>query len=185
VFKIFDWVMTKLKRKLILVNYEFDVIYIRYCILWSLLDKDGKIKKRMSYFPNIYVHNFIDDEWVKKETAHSHFANTLSFILKGSYTEDHNGVLKYRKRFSFNRIKYTEKHAIKSLEKNTWTLFFIGFKKIDDFIVNTSDIKKINRDKADKKLPPALAFHYSEDTLKYIERKKILMRRLMKNVQIP
>ena len=178
--------MTKLNRKLIVINYNFDVVFIRYCIFWSLLDKDGKTaKKRISYFPNLYVHNFVDNEWVEKETAHSHCANALSFILKGSYTEEHNGVLKHRKRFTFNFIKYPEKHAIKSLEKNTWTLFFTGFRKTDSIGIGTTDIKKLDLNNTNKELPVALAFHYSEDTLKYIERKKTLMRRLMKNVQIP
>jgi hypothetical protein len=145
-------------------------------MLWSLFDKKGNIRR----IGNLYIHHFEDGDWLKKETMHTHYANTFSFILKGGYVELHNNKILNRKRFSFNYTRHNEKHAITSVTENTWTLFFVGNRKSDLYVLNDN---KIENRKKDRQHTYAYIFPYNEESLKYIERKRRLIKRICYHVQ--
>ena len=123
--KLFQWVdkiMIRSGRKLLVVDWKYNIIVYKYCLLFK--EKQGDFK----WF-NIYIHNFVDDAWTAEETTHSHGGDSYSFVLKGGYTEQYDNRIIERTRFSFNRVKYPLKHRIVSALPNTWTIFAVGPRK--------------------------------------------------------
>jgi hypothetical protein len=134
-YKTFDWVMTKLGHKYAFVDVAGDVAVYRYYVFF--VEKNAPDTWKEKFLPNLLIHHFIGNNSKNgagnihiDEISHVHPWSTLSFILKGGYTEELNyKTIKENKRFSFIVRGWNECHRFLNVKNNTWTLFFHGIRQ--------------------------------------------------------
>ena len=136
-YKTFDWLMTKLGHKYALTDIFGNVSVYRYYIFF--VEKNAPVTWKEKYLPNLMVHNFLGEETTEKkevgdnpigETSHIHPWSTLTFILKGGYSEELNyNQERDNKRFSFAYRNWSDSHRFIDIRPNTWTLFFHGIRR--------------------------------------------------------
>lgn len=135
-YKLFDWMMTKLGHKYAFVDVYGNIAVYRYYVFF--VEKHAAVSWKEKYLPNLLVHHFMGgapetnakDNSVAREVAHTHPWSTLSFILKGGYSEEINySIIKVNKRFSFSYRDWRVSHRMLLTEPNTWTLFFHGIRR--------------------------------------------------------
>lgn len=130
-FQIFDEFMIRHQRKMVLVERWGEVIMHRYTLLRHEKLGDA-ITAESSRLPNLYLHHFIKEDSPDGPSQHSHAGNTLSIVLRGGYIERYRGKLLNRRPGTINIVRWPELHKIVSAQKNTWTLFYRGFRKSKD-----------------------------------------------------
>lgn len=130
--KLFDWTMQKLGRKYAFVDAFGNIAFYRYYVFF--LEKHVAESWKEKYLPNLFVHHFVGEDsqqWVDGETAHTHPWNTVSFVVKGGYTEEENYNKSYKTTVApavvFRRWEVS--HRFTQMTQNTWTLFFHGIRK--------------------------------------------------------
>lgn len=68
--------------------------------------------------------------WINKPDEepflHDHPVSFLSFIIRGGYVENRNGLIKTRNWFNFIRASVNDVHRIDLVKPNTVTLCFMG-----------------------------------------------------------
>jgi hypothetical protein len=124
-----DWLFEKWGRKYAFVDFTGAVIGYRY-YLGYVENHKGQAK----FLPNAYVHHFIDPRGVDGAsgvlTSHFHPWNAASFIFKGGYLEEREGLPPTQRKAGRGHIMPQRvRHAVSTTIPNTWTLFVHGFKK--------------------------------------------------------
>lgn len=119
-------------RKYAFVDFYGDVIFYRYYVFYD----EEKYGDKGGFWPNILIHEFPGDpegEGPDAEHIHAHPYSTLSYIIKGGYTEqvDDGFALTHRetKAGQFTNVPYTSYHRIKTVEPGTVTLFMHWFRR--------------------------------------------------------
>ena len=142
---------TIIKNNLKAISDNFSLFRDSYSIFKTvkrIRSKKGELHfSRFSYFTceyfSINKHYIAVSDNEKHE--HDHPWNFLSFILKGSYTELSNGVLRHRKRFSIKYMKAVHQHRLYEVNGDYCLTFVItgrrfrewGFPTENGWIENT------------------------------------------------
>jgi hypothetical protein len=132
-YKIFDYVMTKMGHKYASVDFFGNVNAYRYYFFY--VEKVAAASWKEKYLPNLIVHHFVDE--VEKgsilgETSHTHPWSTMSVVLKGGYVEETDYNEKNIKTHVAPAIvfrKWNQSHRFLSVKPGTWTLFFHGIRR--------------------------------------------------------
>lgn len=127
----FLWLLEKLGRHEVLVDATGKVYWHRYYIFYhDRMDNPRWI----DHLPNAYLHIFAIDQ-ADGEDVHAHPWSTVSFMLRGAYTESirkgGEGELVDRDtkagRFAF--LSYKDFHRLAKVELGTVTLFMHGWRR--------------------------------------------------------
>lgn len=104
------------------------------CIAYKYFPMQKELAGRDKFWPNVFFHRFIRPGAIDgDDLIHSHPYDSLSIILKGSYTEfcKKTETTFTRKAGSFRFMRANDSHSIITMEPNTLTIFIRGFKKKD------------------------------------------------------
>jgi hypothetical protein len=134
---MFDRLMIKLGHKYAFVDVAGEVAVYRYYVFFA--EKHIATTWKEKYLPNLLIHHFVGKSpeqtsstipSVAREVAHTHPWSTLSFILKGGYSEEINYKdIKVNKRFSLRYRSWDTSHRMLLTQPDTWTLFFHGIRR--------------------------------------------------------
>lgn len=129
--------LEKMGRKYALVDFYGDVQMYRYYVVFP---ESHQAKGWMSWLPNVFIHEFVGEPGGRGpdgESPHAHPYNTLGVILRGGYTEViDESVERVNTRFSTTYVRHTSYHRIKAVIPNTLTVFFHGFRKRKDWLID-------------------------------------------------
>lgn len=120
------WLLEKLGRKKVLMDFTGQVIAYRWYVLYREEDEDERLIAR---FPNIYIHQNLREQTPDGPDSHHHAWNTYSLMLSAGYHEEVDGALRYNKRLSWACLKHSQYHRITAVDPNSWTMFCHGFRK--------------------------------------------------------
>lgn len=115
--------LTRIGARRTLVKYDGSVSAHRHFPLWIEEDEDRR------RYPNLWIHQNVELDTPDGPDTHRHPWNTYSYILRGGYIEEVNGVRRWHGRGSWACLKYTDHHRIVRVRKGTVTLFFHGWRR--------------------------------------------------------
>ncbi len=77
--------------------------------------------------PNVVLHHFPNN--VRDEYSHDHGRACMAIILRGGYRELRDGKVLERNAPCIWTLGYDSFHQIVRIKPDTWTLFFVGWKR--------------------------------------------------------
>ena len=122
--RFLSW-LEKRGRKRILVDVLGNIIASRHYVFFVEEDDDPSVR-----WPNVFIHHNLRLESPDGPDAHQHPWATWSFILRGGYWEEVDGVKRYNPTHSIARMKVGQFHRITQVDPGTVTLFFHGFRRV-------------------------------------------------------
>lgn len=156
-----------------------ETLFKHYYPLWVSRAKPGQGTTR---WPNIVIHEIFNT--FTPELAHDHGRYVVSLIVHGGYTEvryrkDGTTYEVIRRPYSAAFIRWNERHNIKDVLPDTWTLFAFGPRFRDANFKHPVTGKILTRadvDRLDKKR--VSGYHPSSPELeaKILKRKKAMAR---------
>jgi hypothetical protein len=113
--------LTRKGRRRTLVKYDGSVSAYRYFPFWVEEDEDPR------RYPNLWIHQNVELETPDGPDSHRHPWNTYSYVHRGGYIQEVNGVRSWHGLWA--SLKFTDYHRIVRVRPGTVTLFFHGWRR--------------------------------------------------------